>query len=265
MALPRVFCLVLVLLYTLPAHAHEFWIDTPEFQVESGMPVIASLRNGEGFKGHGFVWFDRRIVRFDQYLGTTKSRVTGRAGDVPAINIPPQADGLLRLAHQSALQTITYREAKKFRSFVDHKDLSIAKDIAPAFPLKEGYTRYVKALIAIGAGTGQDDITGLETEFVALANPYTDPLPNGLPVKLLYQGEPRANAQIEVFERLNPKTVTVFTLRTDADGTAHIPVKSGHSYLLDAVVLRKPSAAFAETHDIHWESLWAAMTFAIPD
>jgi hypothetical protein len=40
----------------------------------------------------------------------------------------------------------------------------------------------------------------------------------------------------------------------------NIPVKSGHEYLLDAVVLR---AADPDDGAV-WETLWAALTFAVP-
>ena len=55
-------------------------------------------------------------------------------------------------------------------------------------------------------------------------------------------------------------TVTVTTTRTDTAGKARIAVAAGHEYLLDAVVLRPaPEGAKAV-----WETLWAALTFAVP-
>ena len=56
--------------------------------------------------------------------------------------------------------------------------------------------------------------------------------------------------------------LTVITyLATDAKGEAVIPVRPGHRYLLDAVVLREAPDGDGPV----WESLWAAMTFAVPD
>jgi hypothetical protein len=52
--------------------------------------------------------------------------------------------------------------------------------------------------------------------------------------------------------------------RTDADGIASLPVK-GFSYLVDAVVLREPTAELAAEAEIAWETLWAALTFGVPE
>ena len=83
-------------------------------------------------------------------------------------------------------------------------------------------------------------------------------------MRLLYQGGPRADAQIEIFERDARGAVTITTLRTDSAGEARIPVKPGHDYLLDAVVLREPAPDLAAEHDAVWETLWAALTFGVP-
>ena len=123
----------------------------------------------------------------------------------------------------------------------------------------ERYSRHAKSLIAVGSGAGSDRESGLETEFVALENPYTFK-GDTLPVQLFYQQKPRAAAQVEIFERAPDDSVSITLTQTDTEGRADIPVKPGHTYLLDAVVLR-PSDP--ETGAI-WETLWAALTFAVP-
>ena len=67
------------------------------------------------------------------------------------------------------------------------------------------------------------------TEIVAEANPYTDDLTAGLPVRVLYQGTPRADAQGEIFDKSPGGDVEITLTRTDADGRALIPVTPGHS------------------------------------
>lgn len=59
-----------------------------------------------------------------------------------------------------------------------------------------------------------------------------------LDIRAVYQGAPLKDTQIEVFEKAPDGGVSVFMDRTDADGNATIPVKRGHRYMLDAVVLR---------------------------
>lgn len=266
-ALTCLTCLILPVM----AQAHEYWISPHAYQVAPGEQVIADLKNGQKFKGYDMAFFESRIARSEFTLNGITTQTTGRAGDVPALKLTSTDSdtGLMQIAHQTTLQKVRYSDWEKFTGFVAHKDFTGALDRhaergLPQTGFTEGYTRFAKSLIAIGDGTGQDHVTGLEIEIVALKNPYTDALPDGLPILLLYQGHPRSDAQIEVFERNATKEVHVFTLRTGDDGTVQVPLKPGHHYLLDSVVLREPTPALAKTESIVWESLWAALTFARP-
>jgi len=132
----------------------------------------------------------------------------------------------------------------------------------PDTGFKEAYSRYGKSLIAVGDGAGADQNVGLLTEIVALANPYTDDLTDGLPVQVLYEGKPRANVQVELFDRAPDGEVAVTLHRTDNTGVAVIPVAPGHEYLVDSVVMRAVGPADDKGHV--WESLWASLTFKVP-
>lgn len=260
---------VLMLLWAVPAASHEFWIEPEQYQVESGAPLEANLKNGENFKGVNLAWFERRFTRFEIVAGETVAPVEGRMGDTPALQTTAPVDGLLVIAHETTDSTITYREWEKFLRFVEHKDFADAVPMHEARgwskeEFREIYTRHAKALVAVGDGAGSDRALGMATEFVALSNPYAPDFDGTMTVALTYQGEPRPDAQVEVFERAADGAVTVTLHRTDARGEARIPVKPGHAYLFDAVVLRpSPLAETGERAPV-WESLWAALTFAVP-
>lgn len=260
----RLFLSLIISMTISPAFAHEFWIEPENYQVKSGEPVIANLRNGENFSGGPLSWIDRRIARSEAWVGQDVKKLSGRAGDLPAISFQPRNAGLLRLVHETTLSTLPYKSADKFQAFVDHKDLDTSALPDPTYPFSEGYRRFAKALIGIAGAEGQDQVSGMETEFVALENPYTYGIADQLPVRLYYQNNPRPDAQIEIFERAPDGSVQVFLLRTDGNGEALIPVQPGHAYLLDAVILRRPASALAKERGVLWESLWAALTFAIP-
>ena len=173
------------------------------------------------------------------------------------------------LAYESTFSTVQYSHLGKFLKFAEHKYLKDAEARHKLRGLPEGrfseiYTRFCKSLIGVGSAAGQDVETNMETEFVALTNPYTDDLARGFKVQLLYQGRPRINAQIEVFERARDETVEITTLHTNDQGYAMIPVKSQHTYMLDAVILREPDETVAGQNNVVWETLWASMTFYAP-
>lgn len=252
------------------AFAHEFWIEPLEFQVQNDAPFAANLLNGQLFKGTRQSFFEKSNSRFEVVMGNNTAPVTGRMGDRPAIQLPPPGqDGLMILAHEAAPSSLTYSEWAKFMKFVDHKDFSdaVATHEARGWPkenFKETYTRHSKSLVAVGDGAGADRALGLATEFVALENPYDRGFDGSLDIELLYNGAPRADAQIEIYARDGEDVVTVTLARTDDQGRATIPVDEGFEYLLDAVVLRPVAGATTVDAGPVWETLWASMTFAVP-
>lgn len=253
---------------SLPVAAHEFWIDPEVYQVPSEGTITARLRVGEAFAGAEQSYLARNFDRFDLACSGALSSVEGRAGDRPALTVEAPRDGLCVVIHQTRDHTLTYRDWQKFVNFVEHKDFAgvLTEHAARGLPetnFVELYSRYAKSLIAVGSGAGADADMGLETEIVAEANPYQDEMTDGLPIRVLYQGEPRADVQVELFAKPPSGAVVVTLHRTDADGRVTLPVEAGHAYLADAVVLR----ALTPTNDGDpvWESLWASLTFAVPE
>ena len=263
--LTPILTLVLLICSTVPGLAHEFWIEPENYQIDAGEKVVAHLRNGEFFKGSSVAYFERRTVRFEAIQDGTRFPIAPRMGDIPAVDMVATEPGLLVLVHETEAATLKYTEWEKFLKFADHKDFPdvalrhAARDI-PQTGFTETYRRFAKSLVGVGEGGGKDIATAMETEFVALANPYVEPLAEGMPVQLFYRQMPRADAQIEVFEKSPEGKVEVTLLRSDADGRAVIPVKPGHSYLIDAVVLREVN----DDPVAVWETLWAALTFQVP-
>lgn len=271
MSLKRLFFVLCLALPLAPVMAHEFWISPDAYQVAPGGAITANFRNGEDFEGSALSYFDRQSARFDLAFGDEFTAITPRSGDRPALQIAaPDQDALLSVLHETTQSRITYREWAKFAKFAAHKDfqgVEAAHDSAgfPREGFREAYSRHAKALIAVGTGAGQDQAWGLETEFVALTNPYVDGFDGKMRVALMYNDAPRTDAQVEVFDRQPGGMVLVSLYRTDDKGEVTIPVRAGHEYLFDAVVLRPaPEAGTSEDAPV-WETLWAALTFAVPE
>ncbi|MEM6758730.1 MAG: DUF4198 domain-containing protein [Pseudomonadota bacterium] len=247
------------------ATAHEFWIAPEPHLVQPGDKLVARLINGEDFAGVGLSYIERRIARFEVIHNGAATSVTARMGDNPALSMDAPSDGLMVVVHETTPSIISYRTWEKFQKFADHKDFGDwrARHNALGFPeppFKERYTRHAKALMAVGRGTGADAPTGMKTEFVALTNPYAPGFDGQMQVQVLLDDAPRANAQVEVFERDPAGTVTITLHRTDAVGRATVPVRSGHDYLFDAVTL----APSADSDSASWDTYWAALTFTVP-
>lgn len=238
------------------------------YQVAPGDPVVAELLVGSGFKGVRQSYFPQRFTRFEARMGETVMPVEGRLGDNPAMNMVLPAEGLWVVVHETKGDSLKYRERRIFEEFVAHKDLGdvLERHAARGLPeleFREAYTRYAKALVAVGDGVGSDREVGLHTEIVALANPYNDDLSAGFRVRVLYEGAPRSNAQIELFARDPAGEVEVSYHRTDAAGEALLPVRPGVEYLVDAVVMDDTGNDDPQAGPV-WHSAWAALTFRVP-
>lgn len=245
--------------------AHEFWIDPETYFVEPGEPIVADGRTGDGFRGAPSIYSPSHFRRFEILSQNDLSPVEGKLGERPFMT-QTAPEGLAVVIHQTADFLISYESQAKFEKFLTHKDaLWVLEDHKarglPEAGFTEVFSRYAKALVAVGAGAGKDQPVGLLTEIVALANPYTDDVSGGVPVRVLFQGRPRADVQLEVFEDSPDGEVTVTFLRTDGRGEVTVPVKPGHQYMLDAVILREPDGP---SGGAVWESLWANLTFAVP-
>lgn len=258
----------------LPVQAHEFWIEPTDYTVAREESVTATFRNGEEFAGSALSYIPGRSVRFDMVMGGATVEVPARLGDNPAFDLTNPEPGLLTILQETTDSTLTYTEKagrsgwERFVGFAEHKDLG---DMAAAHAARglpqdrpvERYRRFAKALVAVGEGAGKDARRDLRTEFVALTNPYTDDVSGGVAVQLFFEDAPKAEAQIEMFDKAPDGTVVVTLHRTDAEGRATLPVTAGHSYLLDSVTLL-PLEPEAEG-DPAWQTLWAALTFAVPE
>lgn len=261
--------IVILSMVPLPAYAHELWLEPEEYQIDLQTKLVVNIVNGQKFRGHALPYLSAKAARFDRVTSAGVSAVSARAGDRPALDMTPMNAGLQVLVYQAKNTTLTYRDWEKFQAFVEHKDLGVSKEDHldrgnPEAGFKEVYSRYSKTLVGIAHAQGADSRTGLETELVALANPYTDDVSAGLAVQLFYGADVRAYQQIEVFDRDGAGQVSLSTQRTDENGIALIPVIPGHTYMLDAVVLRLPDPTLAAQTGAVYESLWANLTFAVP-
>lgn len=256
-------------LFATPISAHELWIAPTAYQVPADTIMTGDIVNGEGFVGRPLAYIPQRFQRFVAVNGGKFANIDGRVGDNPALHLSPLGEGLHVVAYISTVSTVDYETWEKFQKFVDHKDLgeilsSHTDRGLPEGGFDEAYTRYSKALIGAGHAQGADRRLGLETEIVALTNPYSSETLAFMQLQLFYKQDVRANEQVEVFEKAPDGTVNIALYRTNEMGIVTISIKKGHEYMADAVVLREPSAALAEETGAVWETLWANLTWKIP-
>ena len=171
--------------------------------------------------------------------------------------------------HQTTPSYETYTKPEKFTSFAAAKGFAdvvahYKKPQPKNFRLVEKYSRFVKSLIMVGPASGQDQLVGLEMELVALKNPYQQPVSKEFSVAVYESGVPLPRAQVTVFIRHTPRDIEKKIIMADSQGRVHLALLPGRQYLFDSVKL-KPIKDAGSRKDAQWESLWASLTFAVPD
>ncbi len=269
MRLPILLTVLTMALSAGAAKAHEFWLSPDDYTIALADVMQVRLRVGSEMKGLALSYLPNSVARFEVVQGDSTRPVEGRMGDNPALVMPAGDEGLAIVVHETTDTQLTYSDFAVFQRFVAHKEFrtALADHAARGLPetgFRETYRRYAKSLIAVGAGAGADRVMGLKIEFVAEANPYTDDLTSGMPLLLLLDGAPRADAQVELFQTAADGTVTITLHRTDAEGRVTVPVLPGMEYLVDNVDLRALPNDDAAAGPV-WHSDWASLTFRTPD
>jgi uncharacterized GH25 family protein len=257
-------CLCLVLGLTLPASAHEFWIEPKAFRLEPGAAIVADLKVGQNFRGDTYPYLKSQFVSFRITDRSGARDLKGDEGDAPAVNIRSAPKGLNVISYLATAHRLDFDKWEDFVEYVEYEGLGWVAEAhkrrgLPESGFAEDYVRCAKALVQVGevSTSDQDVATGMPLELIAGQNPYAAPAPSELPVTLLWRGKPIGDIQIRVFH--DNGTVTDTTTRTDAAGKAVIPLQSGGRFLLNAVHMQEaPPGRTAK-----WESYWASLTFDI--
>lgn len=268
---PRLGLTALVLAAFLPAaaaRAHEFWIEPADFTLGPDQDLVAALLIGPEFVGATFPYLPQRFERFDLISGDETFALPGRIGDDPALNVSDLPEGLAILAYVSTPSLVTYEDMAVYASFIAEKNL----DWLPARNAERGlsvpglterFTRYAKSLVGVGNAAGEDRAVGLRTEIVAGLNPYRDDITGGMPMTVLLEGNPRREVPVEIFQRLPDGEVTYETTYTDDTGRVLLEPRPGAVVLVNSVAMLPIDPP--EADGAAWHSLWASITFAIPE
>ncbi|MGL4405656.1 MAG: hypothetical protein ACRCT6_07855, partial [Notoacmeibacter sp.] len=79
----------------------------------------------------------------------------------------------------------------------------------------------------------------------------------------LLDGQPRSDAQLELFGRFPDESIKRVVYRTDAQGMVNITVEPGVEYLADNVAMTALPNGDPAAGPV-WHSDWASLTFKVP-
>ena len=243
---------LLILLAALPASAHDFWLQPAEFwpRTETRLTFLV---------GHGP---DRqrspipasRIIRLEApgaEVALDALRFDHAGTYVLALETDDRAQ-----SHLPALRFNDYLAAEGLSPAIEERRRTKRTDRDGS----EIYRRCAKALLQVGSvATLITEPVGLALEIVPERDPYAQPHPAALPVRVLYHGLPLAGALVK-FTDLDHDEQPVETHRTDRDGRAVFALPDQGSWLLNVVwtETRPPSA------ETDFATVFSSLSFGFP-
>ena len=250
-------------LITLPANAHEFWLDPVDFTPKKGAEVPIVHRTGVNFLGDSFPFVRSVSERFAVIDARGERSIKAVEGDDPAADVKLPNAGLAIIAYQRARDNLVHPTIETFAEILAVEGLGHIADQhrtagLPLTGIRESYARYAKSLLMVGHGKGSDRAVGLPFEIVIDGNPY-DLVPNApLKVQVLHQGRPVENVLVKAFSRVAEKSPR--QSRTDAEGRVQLDGVPAGEVLVSAVMMVRSE----NTSVSDWFSLWATVTFKRP-
>jgi uncharacterized GH25 family protein len=258
--------LLAVLLLSLPAGAHDFWIRPAQFAPAPESVLAVHLRVGDHARGEPVTRKDQRIVRFMLVDAAGERAVVGRDGALPAGAVRTAAAGVATLGYHSTPARLEL-EATKFEAYLREEGLEAviaerARRGESALAGRERYERCCKSLVQVGGeGRGGGATLGLPLEFVVIGDPF-DPDAADLELELRFEGRPLADARVGVLPlgeddpAAPPAEERV--LQSDERGRLRVP-RAGR-WLIAAVHMQRA----APGEDADWHSWWGSLTYEGP-
>jgi uncharacterized GH25 family protein len=263
----RLLAMLVLVVLTTAARAHDYWLQPATFTPAAGKPVALSLHVGDGFVSEIERAFQKKpTLHFHLHSGSDSIDLaaSAREGDKPLARFTCPRSGTCLIAMERDAQLITLA-AKKFTAYLAEEGLQGVladrkKRGEADTPGRERYRRYLKCLVRAG-GKGDDTwkkSAGHKLEIVPLTDPTGLKAGETWKVRIVFDGKPLAGARVTAYSGAGAK-VKNRTATTTAAGEARFTLDESGPYLVRLVHMRRATG----DREADWHSFWAALTFAI--
>jgi uncharacterized GH25 family protein len=255
--------------------AHDFWVQPEDFWMQPDAVIPMTLQVGHGPYRQRSPISVSRITRFEA-IGPKGSRLDLRTRLHPG-NGPEDGNFQLEEPGTHLLVLETDSKAQSHLPAIRFNDYLQVEGLTPALEQRsrtkrmdadgsECYSRRAKVLVQVGepdpTGTPQQAITqpvGLPLEIVPEQNPYSEPRPTVLSVRVLYERRPLARALVKLTQ-LEHDSAPFETHLTDAAGRAVFHMPGEGAWLLN-VIWTRPLPRTSETD---FETIFSSLSFGFP-
>jgi uncharacterized GH25 family protein len=249
------------------AGAHEFWIQPSRFRIAQRTALPLTLQVGDGPERQRSPIPLHRITRFDA-IGPRGETIEVRPSLAATVKRDVMLDvpGTYVLILETDNRAYSRQPAERFNSYLEVEGLTPALDYrARTHQMHvdgfERYSRAAKSIVLVGAPGSQSHAhvtrpLGLQLEIVPAVDPYSEPRPASLPMRILCDGRVLPGALVKLID-LEQHIAPVDARRTDGSGVATFAMPRSGSWLV-SVVWTEP---LLNSPDADYETIFASLTF----
>src|SRR5215469_7525608 len=228
--------------YGASAGAHDFWVQPQQYWLQSKGTTSLTLEVGHGPYRQRSPIAPSRIKRFEALSPSQAQQdLRGR----PEVELEESGTWVLLLetdnraeSHLPAIRFNDYLQSEGLTPALEERKRTRRMDADGS----ESYSRRAKALVHVGPpeAAAMRQVTqpqGLLLEIVPEVNPYTEPRPATLPVRVRFKSQPLPGATVKLTQLEHDET-PFETHLTDPAGRAVFTLPANGSWLLNVVWTR---------------------------
>ncbi len=244
---------------TLPALAHDTWVQPRAFRVAPGGSLLLEFTSGMRFPQPDHAPEPERLVR-------ARVRLSGQEADIPSrergdhallLTAPVRMAGLATVWVATKPATLTLKEAEVEEYLHEIGAAQTAgkawRERKPPKTWRETYRKHAKTFVKVGAASDPSwaEPAGLELEIVPEADPFALRAPASLPIVVLKRGKPLASFVVAAAAQGSERRLVT----TDADGRAQVVLDRPGPWLLAGTEIRPKGDA--------WESDFTTLSLEV--
>lgn len=251
----------LILISSLLAVAHEFWLEPQKFLLKVGERLHLKVFVGENFTGEDLDYTKFKVNKFTHYSPDAETNTSGSINEQKMndfLKFDKEGNHLLALNNTNKHIEL---EAKEFNEYLKEEGLDNVlkwrkENNALDKKGREMYQRCVKTLLKVGDSTNEvySKNTGMRLELISLQNPYT--ASQSLTFQVLFDNTPVENALLLVWQKGVEKP-NVRRFRTDATGKASFSFNPKGVFMISTVHM----VPYTNPAEADWQSYWGSYTF----
>jgi uncharacterized GH25 family protein len=261
----KIVALFVLMVGSVLAQAHEFWMHPSGFFFSKGESVVISFKVGENFTGEPWNLQKSKLLKLEHHrmaLSKDLFPITVE-GEKEHLRVLLEEEG----THLFVMQTnhaFVDLEAEKFNEYLKEDGLDDAynrrkKTNSLDKNGREMYARYTKLFVQ--AGKKKDDTykkeIGLPLEIMPIQNPYQLKVGSRVSFKILFKGKPLFGARVKVWNRHNNRTM-VQNIYSQQDGVIETHISNPGMWMVSVVNMIPAQHPKAD-----WESFWGSMVFGV--